>query len=479
MSTFGDIRVKFQNEQLRFKNQREIRRFLQELGTYFELSGEIEIKPQKQKYVYESKSKSVNNQFSLRYSPLDPNQNQIEFITNVLNRIDGFPNFQINEYLPGQIGSASSKYITYEIVLQDKFVLNESISPNNIYITVALSRNGVLRDNDLKPQYFELDGKINIDHNSIRNQVAHTLNQKLKKYPDFTKFVLHIFDLVKNHNMHKTIQPGGLSNEVIQIIDNDPNTMGLYVSFKDDFSIIAKNFGEILGGVIFSKLINQTTVTFPTSNARVFDFEVDGIKVSSKYKNGAGSSVTGLVETYRNMKQKPKLEQTEQELLDLFEKVEQNQTAESYLEVADFLKNKGLNESRLYDALYIYFKSKNVSDFLQQIQNLDSKNNPEVYDFINQHLSKRTRGIKGLKTNIFNHLIYIIATESVNSFNQIATQDLSRLIEKLQIHQIKMDFNIQKQLLKFVFLTEKVNYEFNTKISSNSFAQGKLAFKMK
>lgn len=64
---------------------------------------------------------------------------------------------------------------------------------------------------------------------------------------------------------------------------------------KSTITYIEKDFGEIIGPLIFLTIFDNSSVTYPTlSNEAIIDYYIDGHKVSAKQMKGGGAAASGV-----------------------------------------------------------------------------------------------------------------------------------------------------------------------------------------
>ena len=173
----------------------------------------------------------------------------------------------------------------------------------------------VIGDKDLTPDSLGLAGDYTTK-GSITNAAGSAIKSKVNNV-DYQQFCIDLIEAVQNYStMFNSVDDVEGINKAFTI----KHDLSKYVSIIDAKSIktIEKDFGEILGGIFMFNLIKDTGsgLTFPKeSNLELVDFFFNGLAVSSKAGKGAKASASGYINAIERAMSKgnwtPSSEETE------------------------------------------------------------------------------------------------------------------------------------------------------------------------
>lgn len=209
---------------------------------------------------------------------------------------------------------SSGKYPSYEIE-----VVNGG-TKEHFYISNKNNGTSLFQDKSLVPDnLLPLKSKNTYDNASeLKSAVASALKSKFSgdKFKGAVSLLIYIMDAVTDRKNLKTssslfqhsntdaffedIQEGKL---VCDLENANAESDGEKISIKEllkeqsksTITYIEKDFGEIIGPLIFLTLFDKSSVTYPTlSNEAIIDYYIDGHKVSAKQMKGGGAAASGV-----------------------------------------------------------------------------------------------------------------------------------------------------------------------------------------
>lgn len=363
---------------------------------------------------------------------------------------------------PKEKGAYSGSFKTYLIDIDGS---------EKIVVVNALKKGATIRAKSLTPTNLGLVGKTYTNLQSLRSDIEANVGAINKDA------VLSIFDEVVIKSKKGTGEIDSNFNETIVLDKTTIEKLSGLVS--QDIDAIANDFGEVLGSVVLSKKFKKMDLQFPSGNAALIDFIINGYKVSSKNKGGAAASLTDAInqiepdslvldELYRildpltdkKLKTSDKwieiAKNLELEGLEVLSKITkipiESLTAES---INNYITKKGL------DKAYTSFKP--FYDFVKSTPTKDKEYNPKkYYGLIVGPLSK-----------------YV--ADEMNK-NQAYTKALKELISKYDIKQLYLDVKLQKGTMNFyikAFSDPANKFVFEGGLSANNPDNKNISFKLK
>lgn len=420
----------------------------------------------------------------LRYKIANSLSDAKKEVENILDDELGSGNYTIEELEPADYrnGAKSGQFFTFKVILTNSVKLaGKTYEPGTFFSIVNnIIEGGLYPAKSLTPAGLKLENKeINSDSifeiisNSVRNKFdnINALNPLLNVLNDVHNFSssISVDDLFSIKNNSESIK---LSKETINSFD---------VISKTDLNNIGKDFGEILGSVYVSNfLTGNNIVKFPGGNNPTADFYVDGYPISSKYKKGAAPSLKGILET---LNKDQLTTPTERMLIDIFKIIQSNSVPAGYLEIAKYLNLPCIT---ILEKI-IGKKNLTVEDIIIYVKKSDKKNfvetNIEFYDSANRYPAGNKIDWDKLQDKfIYGVFISPISYAVVDAMN--ANPDyligLKEILSKLEIKQLYLDFNLNRESLTFNIKSFTVgDFKFEAPNQSiYSPANGKLGFKL-
>lgn len=211
---------------------------------------------------------------------------------------------------------SSGKYPSYEI----EAVNGETGEKERFYISNKNNGTSLFQDKSLVPDnLLSLKSKNTYDSaEELKSAVAASLKSKFSgdKFKGVVSLLIYIMNAVTDRKNLKTssslfqhnntdaffedIQEGKL---VCELENAKAESDGEEVSIKEllkeqsksTITYIEKDFGEIIGPLIFLTIFDKSSVTYPTlSNEAIIDYYIDGHKVSAKQMKGGGAAASGV-----------------------------------------------------------------------------------------------------------------------------------------------------------------------------------------
>ena len=288
---------------------------------------------------------------------------------------------------------------------------------------------------------------------------------------------------------------------------------------RKDLNIIGIEFGEVLGAIYLGKIIkiNKKRIAFPgQANNQLYDFSVGKVIVSSKYKKGAASSLSKVIE--ENDKDTSKLTDKEKQLLSILSNSLKKRVSASYLYVAKKLNDPKINKafSELNRQFKIDINEENLdSDIISLINNamlkirkqkkggkILSKKLNSFYSVIGRRKIPDGQEVDwnslpgGDKENaelsdiayyglITSPMSYFL-TDVINSKKDEKGDDnpyllLKQLIQNTSVTQARLNFSLKEKSATFSVLTTKsegAKFTFHPKVTSNQPEKGFMSFRM-
>lgn len=210
---------------------------------------------------------------------------------------------------------SSGKYPSYEIE-----VINAGGEKERFYISNKNNGTSLFQDKSLVPDnLLPLKSKNTYDNaGELKSAVAASLKSKFSgdKFKGVVSLLIYIMDAITDRKNLKTssslfqhsttdaffedVQEGKL---VCDLENANVKSDGEEVSIKEllkeqsksTITYIEKDFGEIIGPLIFLTIFDKSSVTYPTlSNEAIIDYYIDGHKVSAKQMKGGGAAASGV-----------------------------------------------------------------------------------------------------------------------------------------------------------------------------------------
>lgn len=399
--------------------------------------------------------------------------------------------------------SKSGTYNTFKITVLRPFKFGKYAAKKGdiCYILDNLKAKSNITDKMLTPDGLDLGGNSYKTLDEIKKVVSKKLSKHVKSnvistvHEDFMLMLIDNLRTVKKEfNNVKDLTAG--SSETL-------NFEGDFEAISStDILKIAKDFGEILGGVYMLQKTGQSKLGlgFPiAANEPLVDFYIQGQGLSMKAGQGASASLSNVAKLIEsNPKKWEKRMSTEDEKLMLnIVRIFGSETAfAGMFKVAELINCPGWNylKELLGDNSLTYNKlsSKGLTEWVRT----EFKNNPEeTYDKFTTYFDRLNRRPAGWKDKesqiidaiarekgyglIFSPLAYHVK-DSLND-NKLLIDALASVIQKFDVLQLYIDLKIstknkyQKYTLKR-FADGK--FIFNATPSVNDPTRNKFSFKM-
>jgi len=382
-----------------------------------------------------------------------------------------------------------------------------------------LPQTPILSKNSLSPQKLGLGGQTYKSAKEIlgvvKESVKASVSGENENQVNSTKnFILSLCkDVIDNTNSITESSIGDFS-DVIKFSDETVQA-SLGVNRTDLHKVIGIEFGEVLGAMYLSKKISsgRRKAFFPKDqNNPIYDFKLGRIVVSSKYKKGAASSLTEVMDENTKQKNVGGLSEYAKSLLDIFQESYKKGVAISYLYLAKKLKDPEFNRAftSLERALQININvdedgetiKNQINDRLEEIRRKDgdsvlTKKLNEFYKAIGRkqipegqqvkwnQLPKKGEGEsqKIIYYGLITSPIAYFLTDVINKQKQESgeKQALSDLIRNTEVTLIRLNFSLKDKSTQFVSQStrsQNAKFVFHPKVTSNQPEKGFMSFRM-
>lgn len=382
-----------------------------------------------------------------------------------------------------------------------------------------LPQTPILKRGSLTPSSLNIGGTLYSGPNQIIGLISEAINSNIisdnKEQEESTKkFIISICEDVEK-NTKKISQ-----DKITDIYDNimfskETIEASKGVNREDLHKIIGVEFGEVLGAVYLSKKISNKKIYFPTDkNNAIYDFQLRGsgkenvIKVSSKYKKGAASSLTEIINENEQSGKKETLSQDAKSMLQVFQESYKKGVSISYLYLAKNLKDKNLNEAfdALEESLGIRIDlsksgeiiKKRINNRIRQLRR--GKNGDENVKTVLNNFYERLRRkqissqvqwdklpVKDKKIQYYGLVTSPIAyflTEIINKQPEEAGSDketLRELVRNTEVRLIRLNFALKDKSTQFISQSTKsdtAKFFFYPKVTANDPEKGFISFRM-
>ena len=413
----------------------------------------------------------------------------------------------------GRDKGASSKYRS----------LTVSIDGEDYYVANISTDKALLRSKDLNPSKLGLANKghnIYTSFTQLKDATIHGLQSLKDKHPEIYDGLRDIIDIIENSDFESS---GSFSfNDVNDFFSSDDDgkltfsieNIDLSKILDGDIANIEKDFGEILGPLVFFRLFDDVSCVFPESQSEpMVDYYINGNKVSAKQLGGGGRPAGSEI----MLRAKANLEEIENNVDDLTasemdamydekEKEFIKKVASTY-ELSIFKQQCALiNEFALTDAIkdLLGFSIKNLESYKDLVYKLDNKfENEDIEEFFTKfynlldYTSAKTYTPSYIADNYYEYsmtdktkwgiLFYPLYITAINKINEIyGSRDddeedvISSVIQKsIQLKQVY--FGIRKNKMKLEVISSGVH---SWKVvpggmSTNNIGNSKLSIEMK
>ena len=484
MSTFGDIRARFESawlyENKMLTDDKAVTMFFRNITN--------------KKYKGDANSKRG---YHLRYSLGNTIDATIKNIEGIMDTIMESDNYEINVVEPGDFknGARSGQFFTYIVkMLNDVNLDNKTIA--QIGTNVVFSNNevpeGSVSPKALTPKGLKLKEDSAYTLQGLVASLNNAIDLQYGSKPAISFPLNGLVDIVKSYTSpYRFNNPIEITDITDSIKMNQELIEAMDAMGSADVAIIGKDFGETLGAVYLMNISNyQEGVIFPSGNNPIIDFYIDGYGISSKYKKGAAPTLTGVI---KNLKKDQLTTDDELELSKIFDIHTEYGVAESYLEIGKLLNVPGV--IKLAEMLNVSPNKLSV-DMLQQaaieIQSRGGKPIEELkeyYNVMNRKPSgtidwkrfKSNKSWHGIFTGPLSYHVVDILNGGVGSEKYLIA--LNAIMRKVEVKQLYLDFILKKDTIEFkmrAFTNPKAQFEFTAPNQSvYNPSNGKLGFKMK
>jgi hypothetical protein len=310
--TFSDFReIKGMNESKVIEEKKKFDQFQTVLNSLVDLG-------------YAAKVNYKHGQKHIRAALKPTAEETRALLENFSDKIDIIPADQWKE------GSLSGKYSTFRMLIENE----------EIVIVNQKTERGNLKPKELTPSTLGVPTDTKITAEQLEQIVLEKIESNYSHNQSLKNFLDGLLDDVKHANIQDKYNTLGHTGETFdEIFFSEKTQTSLQGISSYDLACIGKDFGEILGALYLSNMVDITEgIEFPGGNNPLVDFKIDDFGVSSKYKDGATATLTGIIST---LNESTLQEDGEKKLKRVFDIVQSNGVAESYLRVAEFLKLPG------------------------------------------------------------------------------------------------------------------------------------------
>ena len=338
-------------------------------------------------------------------------------------------------------GCLSGKYHTFSLVFE-----NEQVD-----IVNQKTESGLLKPKELTPSVLGLPLDETVSLDELKQTVIDRIQERY--YGDLKNFLISLVEetyLTNIQDKYNTLsETGEISNEIFY---SEKTKKFLENISSTDLANIGKDFGEVLGAIYFARLTESNDgIKFPSGNNPLVDFMINEHHISSKYKNGATATLTGIIEMINESS-------VDDSLRDLFSVVTSHGVAESYLKLAEHLNLPGyleleqiIGEDLTLESINSFVSNLHVEDDQQTESNI-IETFSSFYQTINRGVASPLKLDKVQEDKRYGYVIgplsYHVA-DSLNEMNEY-TDSLKKLLGTYDIKQLYLDINKSKGFMKFV-----------------------------
>jgi hypothetical protein len=384
-----------------------------------------------------------------------------------------------------------------------------------------LPQTPILSKNSLSPQKLGLGGITYKGPEQIVSAIEKSIQDKVLGENEYqvesTKnFILSLCkDIINNSGEEVNAEEISDFSDSIQF-SKETIELSNGVNRTDLHSVIGVEFGEILGAMYLSKKTKKP-INFPKEeNNPIYDFELDQISVSSKYKKGAASSLSEVIEENDKSPNKNKLSNEAKKLLKTFLNSYKKSVSISYLYVAKNLNDPKIDIafSALKKELDIDIKVSQSSDTIKKeinskIEYLRKKegdnevkkrlnnfylaiNRKQIADNsqvrwhqlpknkinVNGNVIEKTQYYGLITSPIAYYLTDVINAQSEKNSDKELLRDL---IRNTTVKLLRLNFSLKDKATRFTCQSSKSEYAkftFHPKVTANQPEKGFMSFRM-
>lgn len=395
------------------------------------------------------------------YFNSDNDEENKETLDGLIHALSDGTGYEVSMYnndysskINGVTSGTSSYYFSYTICIKNK----ETGKDNIMFICNRNSGTEVFASKDLTPsKLLNLKQKNSYENvEDLISDITTSIDKRFRgeKYTSavfLIKEIISIISVRSNYNIYGFTSSSVddffyNTNKIKILIDlintniklNDKSIKKIKELFvnqtKNTIRCIEKDFGEILGPIIFMTLFKNVTVTFPiSSNEKLIDYFINGHKVSAKQEGGGSNSSGAGVFNNLTPNSVNGSKKKQQELMSKVtvetNKMKEKEEESKYTEV----------EREFIDSVASTYSK---SCCLQQIE-LISK-----FLLYNKKLKKKFKSYKPVIND------YVFTDEQIKIFSSITSANDTKLIDEIVGDDPKSFF---KELFK------KINYKPSSK----------------
>lgn len=449
----------------------------------------------------------TQNLDGLRFGISGDSKQTIDYLSNVVLKGINQQHYTITFEGPDRAKKGDAKsgtYNTYKITIINPIAINKyKAQPGDaVYIIDNLKAKSNIQNKMLTPDGLGLGGKTFKSLDEVKSTVEAALSQLVNNesisevHKEFMLLLIDNLRQVKKKYSHISEVSAGVTDQLFF-----EGNYGDYLS-DPDVAKIAKDYGEILGGIYMLQMTGPGTqgLQFPVAaNEPLVDFYLDGQGLSMKAGTGASASLSNVASLIsQNPKKWENLMSTENEKLML--KVVQlfgNETAfAGMFKVAELLNVPGweylkelLGDSKLNS------NKLDSTSLTKWVREYFTKNPDEAYDKFSTYfdrLNKRPDGWDNKELQIedaiarkegygliFSPLAYHVK-DQLND-NDLLIDALASVVQKFDVLQLYIDLNINTKKKYQKYLLKKFaegKFLFNATPSVNMPTRNKFSFKM-
>jgi hypothetical protein len=398
----------------------------------------------------------------------------------------------------------SGSFNTYKITIINPFKVGKyKTKPGDIvYIIDNLKARSNIQNKMLTPDGLGLGGKEFKTVDGVRKVVE----QALLKLVDngsisgaHKQFMLHLIDnLRKISKQYNSITEIAAGSEDKLFFEGDFDQ----VISDPDVAKIAKDYGEILGGIYMMQLTGSAGqgLSFPeAANEPLVDFYIDGQGLSMKAGQGASASLSNVAKLIeQDPKKWEKLMSTENEklMLQVVRLFGSESAFMGMFKVAELIQCPGWNYLKeLLDQSNLSSKQLDPKSLTQWVREYFTNDPDEAYEKFSTYfnrLNKRPDGWENKELQIqdaiqrkeghgliFSPLAYHVK-DTLND-NELLIDALASVIQKFDVLQLYIDLSINTKKKYQKYLLKKFaegRFKFNATPSVNMPTRNKFSFKM-
>jgi hypothetical protein len=500
MSTFNDIRSKFESIILRESN-------LVKKGIVYspKLAKEVERILSKMGRPGNKKQDLFGLRFGISGDPVETEK----YISNVIFKNVDSSNYRLSWFEADRAkkGEAQSgTFNTHKIMIVNPTKVGKylALPGDQIYIIDNLKAKSNIQNKMLTPDGLGLSGGKYLDTHKLRSHLVRAfdvLESRSVITPIHSEFMFTLFDDVVNNTKKKY-------NSVLEIPSKSPYVIDIKSDFsggkisQPDIDKISKDFGEILGGAYLLCLVGpgELGLQFPyDSNEPMVDFYLNGQAISMKSGAGAAPSLANVGNVIRSDYEKwTNLMSNEDQklMLDIVLTFHENEAMTGLFKVAELLNAPGwhLFKTLMGDA---NLKAEDIDKkkLNSKIIEMFEKTPDEAYDLFNAYfkgLNKFPDGWENKDLQIQNAierpfpfglvmspLAYHVKDE-LNS-NEALLDALEEVMQKFDVLQLYIDLKVgkTKSYQKYTIIPfAEGRFKFHSTTSVNQPTRNKFSVKM-